>query len=363
MAEALVSLVGRFFRALSTVLPLGIFAVALTFAVAGQAEPIRGAGSTFAAPVIGKWAKIYKDARADGGDYFTLDWTVDYELVGSLAGLMRLEQPEMDFAATDVPVDAAELDKRGRQQFPIVMGGIAVVTNLDGIPAGSLRLTGPLLADIFLGKIQNWSDLAIKAVNPDLALPDLKISVIHRQDGSGSTFVFTEYLSAVSEDWKTKYGADTLISWPLGTGAEGTRNLIAVVQATKGAISYAEYGQVERSRLPFASIQNRAGNFVKPDPAGVQAAANAVAWDKVDHFNASLANQPGEGAYPISTATFAVVPVAGRSADRHRRVHDFFRLAFERGAADASALGYVPLPDSLVKLVKQYWDKDLRAAN
>lgn len=363
MAEALVSLGGRFFRALSAALPVGIFAVALSFAAASQAEPIRGAGSTFAAPVIGKWAKIYKDARADGGDYFTLDWTVDYELVGSLAGLMRLEQPEMDFAATDVPVDAAELDKHGRQQFPIVMGGIAVVANLDGVPAGSLRLTGPLLADIYLGKIQNWSDPAIKAVNPDLKLPDLKISVIHRQDGSGSTFVFTEYLSAVSADWKSKYGADTLISWPMGTGAEGTRNLIAAVQATKGAISYAEYGQVERSGLPFASIQNKAGNFVKPDPAGVQAAANSVAWDKVEHFNASLTNQPGEAAYPISTATFAVVPVAGRSSDSHGRVQDFFRLAFERGAEDASGLGYVPLPENLVKLVKQYWDKDLRAAN
>lgn len=363
MAEALVSLGGRFFRALSVALPIGIFATVLTFTAASQAEPIRGAGSTFAAPVIGKWAKIYKDARADGGDYVSLDWTVDYEPVGSLAGVLRLDQPEMDFAATDAPVSAAELEKRGRQQFPIVMGGIAVVVNLDGVPAGSLRLTGPLLADIYLGKIQNWSDLAIKAVNPDLALPDLRISVIHRQDGSGSTFVFTEYLSAVSADWKAKYGADTLIAWPLGTGAEGTGNLIAAVQATKGAISYAEYGQVERSGLPFASIQNKAGNFVKPDPAGVQAAANAVAWDKVDHFNASLTDQPGEGAYPISTATFAVVPVVGRPSDRHGRVQDFFRLAFERGAGDASALCYVPLPDSLVKLVKQYWDKDLRAAN
>ncbi|MFI0845782.1 phosphate ABC transporter substrate-binding protein PstS [Mesorhizobium sp. IMUNJ 23232] len=363
MAEAVVSLVGRTLRVLSAMLPAGILAAALCVGSPAEAEPVRGAGSTFAAPVIAKWAKIYKDARADGGDYFTLDWTVDYELVGSLAGVLRLDQPEMDFAATDAPVSAAELEKRGRQQFPIVMGGIAVVANLDGIPAGSLRLTGPLLADIYLGKIQNWSDLAIKAVNPDLALPDLRISVMHRQDGSGSTFVFTEYLSAVNADWKTKYGADTLVSWPLGTSAEGTRNLIAAVQATKGAISYAEYGQVERSGLPFASIQNRAGNFVKPDPAGVQAAANAVAWDKVEHFNASLTDQPGEAAYPISTATFAVVPVAERSSDRHGHVQDFFRLAFERGASDASALGYVPLPDSLVKLVKQYWDKDLRAAN
>ncbi|WP_442578269.1 phosphate ABC transporter substrate-binding protein PstS [Mesorhizobium sp. ASY16-5R] len=363
MIEALVSRAGKSLRVLAAALPAGVVAAALSLAAPAQAEPIRGGGSTFAAPLIGKWARIYKDARADGGDYFTLDWTVDYERVGSLAGLMRLEQPEMDFAVTDVPVDAAELEKRGRQQFPIAMGGIAVVVNLDGVQAGGLKLTGPLLADIYLGKIRNWSDPAIKAANPELTLPDLAIGLVHRQDGSGSTFVFTKYLSASSADWKAGPGADTLVAWPLGIGAEGTGKLIEAVRATKGAIAYAEYGQVERSGLPFAAIRNKAGNFVNPDPAGVQAAAHAVAWDQLPHFGASLTDQPGAAAYPISTATFAVVPVRDRSADRYGRVHDFFRLAFDQGADDAAALGYVPLPDDLVKLVKKYWDKDLRAAN
>lgn len=363
MIEALVSRVDRFVGRASVALAIAAVVGAGFTASSAVAEPIRGAGSTFAAPVIGKWARLYKDARADGGDYFTLDWTVDYERVGSLGGLMRLAQPEMDFAATDVPVPPAELARQGRQQFPIVMGGIAIVANLDGVQPGTLRLTGAVLADIFLGKIKSWSDPAIKALNPDLTLPDLKISVVHRQDGSGSTFVLTQYLSAVSDDWKTRLGADTLIAWPAGTGAEGTQNLLRAVAATKGAIAYAEYGQVERAGLPFALMQNKAGRFTRPDPAGVQAAASAVAWDKVEHFGASLIDQPGEAAYPISTATFAVVPVADRSPHRSARVHDFFRLAFEEGADDAEGLGYVPLPAPLVRLVEKYWDKTSHAGN
>ncbi len=334
-----------------------ILAAAMVFALIGsaaQAEPIRGAGSTFAAPVIAKWATAYKNARADGGDFFTLDWTVDYEPVGSLAGLMRLKQPELDFAATDVPVPPADLARNGQKQFPIVMGGIAVITNLDGLPEGGLRLSGPVLADIYLGTIKTWSDPAIQALNPGVALPDLAISVVHRQDGSGSTHVFTEFLSANSEPWKAKFGADALIEWPLGTGAKGTQALIRAVAATKGAIAYAEYGQALRAGLPIAAVRNKSGNFVKPSPEGVQAAAASVAWGP--DFFASLTDRDGAAAYPISTAVFAVVQVSGRSEHRYRRVHDLFRLAFAApGASDAAALGYVPLPDALVDQVEQYW--------
>lgn len=338
-------------------------AAALMVAPAAYAEPIRGAGSTLAAPIIAKWATAYENARADGGDYVSPDWKVDYEIVGSLAGVLRLDQPEMDFAVTDAPVNAAELKKDGRQQFPIVMGAIAVVINLDGVGTGSLRLTGPVLADIYLGKIQSWSDPAIKAANPDLTLPDLKISVLHRKDGSGSTFVFTEYLSAVSKEWKTKYGADTLISWPLGADAEGTQNLIRAVHDTKGAIAYAESGQAQRANLSYALIENKAGNFVKPDQDGVQAAATSIAWADATDFFASLTDRDGDAAYPISTAVFAVVQVSGRSEDRYRRVRDLFRLAFSQGAADASALGYVPLPKALVDQIEQYWAKQMPVGN
>ncbi|WP_280954626.1 phosphate ABC transporter substrate-binding protein PstS [Phyllobacterium sophorae] len=204
-----------------------------SFGTAGQAEPIRGAGSTFAAPAIAEWSQAYQDARADGGDFISPDWTVDYELVGSLAGVMRLDQTELDFAATDVPINPAELEKHGREQFPIVFGSVAVVANIDGFENGVLRLSGPVLANIYLGKIQSWSDPAIRALNPDAVLPDLKISVLYRKDGSGTTFVFTKYLSAVSADWKKAHGADTLIAWPLGTGAEGTQELIRAVRTSK----------------------------------------------------------------------------------------------------------------------------------
>jgi phosphate transport system substrate-binding protein len=337
-----------------------IAAGVLAYSPMVAAEPIRGAGSTFAAPVIARWAKSYQEARADGGDFISPDWKVDYELVGSLGGLMRLDQPELDFAATDTPVSPDELAKRGQQQFPIVMGGVAIVTNLDGIGAGTLRLTGAVLADVYLGKIQNWSDPAIKASNPGLDLPNLRISVTHRKDGSGTTAVFTEFLSAVSLEWKQKYGSAALISWPLGTSAEGTQSVLRAVRATKGAIAYVEYGQVARANLPFASILNRSGQFVRPDQAGVQAAAAAVDWANSKDFFASLTNLPGEAAYPISAATFVVMPVASRTAARVGRVHDLFKLAFDKGSADAIALGYVPLPPDLVALIKQHWTKAVR---
>ncbi len=337
-----------------------IAASVLGFSPMVAAEPIRGAGSTFAAPVITRWAKAYQDARADGGDFVSPDWKVDYELVGSLGGLMRLDQPELDFAATDAPVSPDELAKRGQQQFPIVMGGVAIVSNLDGIGAGNLRLTGAVLADVYLGKIQNWSDPAIKASNPGLNLPDLRISVTHRKDGSGTTAVFTEFLSAVSDEWKQKYGTATLLSWPLGTSAEGTQGVLRAARATKGAIAYLEYGQVARANLPFAAIQNRSGQFVKPDQAGVQAAASAVDWANSKDFFASLTNQAGDAAYPIAAATFVVMPVAGRTVARFGRVHDLFRLAFDKGSADATELGYVPLPPNLVTLIKQHWARPVR---
>lgn len=340
----------------------GAIVLGMLFGTVAVAEPIQGAGSTFAAPVIAKWAELYETARMDDGDFSSPDWTVDYELVGSLAGLMRLDQPELDFAASDVPVSHVELAKHGRQQFPIVLGSVAVAVNIDGVTKGSLKLSGQLLADIYLGKIKSWSDPAIKALNPDLTLPELEIRPVHRKDGSGTTFMFTDYLSSVSAEWKSAYGADTLIAWPLGTGVEGTQDLIGAVQSIKGAIAYAEYGQVERANLAFATIQNKAGIFVPPGPAGVQAAASAVDWKKAQDFGVSMIDQPGDAVYPISGATFAIVPIIGRSPGRYLRVHDFFRLAFENGGKDAEALRYVPLPGSLVEQVEQYWIRDLSSA-
>ncbi|GGE33970.1 phosphate-binding protein PstS [Agaricicola taiwanensis] len=337
-----------------------VIAACLVFAAgafsSATAEPIRGAGSTFAAPIIEAWAAAYEEARADGGDYSSPDWTVDYEPVGSLAGLMRLQQPDLDFAATDVPVAPEALAQNGQRQFPVVMGAVAIIVNLEGMRQGGLRLSGATLADIYLGKIQRWSDPAIVETNPGVGLPDLRISVLHRKDGSGSTYAFTEYLSAVSPQWQTAYGRSTSLTWPIGTGVKGTRDLITAVKATPGAIAYAEFGQAERSGLQMPALQNSSGHFVLPGAPGVQAAAQSVDWSGIKDFHVSLANRPGADAFPISAATFVIIPAADRSEHRSRRVQDLFRLAFSAaGSKAALELGYVPLPPALARQVEDYW--------
>jgi phosphate transport system substrate-binding protein len=319
------------------------------------AEPVRGAGSTFAFPLITQWSQNYQVERAGGGDFVLQDSGVDYEPVGSLGGILRLAQPETDFAATDAPLPPEELAKFNYVQFPIVMGGIVPVLNIDGVKSGELKLTGAVLADIYLGKIQNWNDAAIKASNVELTLPDLRITVVHRSDGSGSTFNWSTFLSAASEDWKTKYGADTLISWPLGVDAEGNSGMAKKVKETSGAIGYLEYGQTIRASLNYASVQNPAGRFVTPEPAAFQAAAGKADWENAKDFYVSLVNAEGEDAYPITAVTFAVMRATPPSSSRLNQALWFFSYGLERGGADATALGYVPLPEALVSRVKQYW--------
>lgn len=327
-----------------------------------RAEPIHGAGSTFAAPIIHQWSRDYEAMRTDGGDFTSPDWQVDYEPVGSLAGVMRLEQPEMDFAATDAPLPAEELAKRGFTQFPVVMGGIAVVANLDNVGAGQLRLSGPVLADIYLGKIKNWSDPAIKGLNPDIALPDAAIDVLHREDGSGSTFTFTSFLSKTSPEWNDKLGAATLIAWPGGRGAKGTGGLATLAAATKNSISYLEYGQVVRLGLPFAALQNQSGAFVRPEPKSFQAGLATVAWDAVRGFGADTTNLAGADAYPMAVVTYAVVP-KDRGQGRINRVLDLFRVAFSRGADEAAAFGYIPVSPALATQIETYWASSLGSVN
>ncbi len=340
---------------------LAIF-LALLSALPAGAEPIRGAGSTFAAPVISAWAKAYKEARADGGDYFTLDWSVDYEPVGSLAGVMRLSQPEMDFAATDAPLSLEEIARRNVAQFPIVMGGIAVVANVVGVEPGKLRLSGPVLAGIFSGQIRTWSAPAIVALNPDMQLPDRPIKVLRRQDGSGSTFVFTSYLSRTSSEWREKFGTATLIDWPVGQGAEGTGNLVALAAATADSITYLEYGQVVRAGLPVVQLLNEAGAFVAPAPESFTAGLANIAWDASRHFLADTTNMPGAGAYPMAAVTYAVVP-KDRGGERTQRVLDLFRLAYSAGARDARALGYTPVPPELARQIDRDWAQTLTTLN
>ena len=330
------------------------------FSTTAQAEPIRGAGSTFAAPILHLWSRDYEAIRTDGGDFTSPDWRVDYEPVGSLAGVMRLEQPETDFAATDAPLPAEELKKHGFAQFPIVMGGIVVVANLDNVGAGALRLSGPVIADIYLGKVTKWSDPAIKALNPDLALPDATIAVLNREDGSGSTLTFTGFLAKASPEWAEKVGAHTLIKWPLGTSEKGTSALASLAAATKNSIAYLEYGQVVRLGLPYATLQNAAGAFIQPSPESFTAGLEALAWDPAT--GAASTAVAGEKAYPMAVVTYAVVPKS-RGEGRVNRVLDLFRVAFSRGGEAASALGYIPVPPALAGKIEAYWTANLGFAN
>lgn len=337
-----------------------LLAVVFACGVTAKAEPIRGAGSTFAAPIIHQWSRDYEAARADGGEFVSPDWQVDYEPVGSLAGIMRLAQPEMDFAATDAPLPPQEIAQRGFTQFPIVMGGIVVVANIDGIGAGQLRLSGPVAADIYLGKITNWSDPAIKALNPDIALPDAAIEVLHREDGSGSTLTFTTYLAAASPEWKEKHGADTLIQWPVGRGERGTGALAALAGATANSIAYLEYGQVVRSGLPFVTLQNAAGSFVRPEPAAFEAGLGKLNWDAARGFSADTSGAGLPDAYPMSVVTYAIIP-KDRGQLRINRVLDLYRLAFSGGADEATALGYIPVSPDLAGQIEAYWAESLRS--
>ncbi|WP_439498544.1 phosphate ABC transporter substrate-binding protein PstS [Bosea sp. (in: a-proteobacteria)] len=345
--------------------PLAILAVAgalLASTVApGHAEPISGAGSSFAFPVIGKWAQNYRVAKSDGAEMTPLDIGIDYEPVGSLGGEVRVTQRATDFGASDRPLSSQELERSALIQFPIVMGGIVPVVNIEGIGPGQIRFTGALLAGIYLGKIKTWSDPAIKALNPDLKLPDAAINVVYRSDGSGTTFNWTDYLAKASPEWRETIGVNTQVAWPTGAGAERTQGVASAVARIKNAIGYLEYGQVLRASLSYGLVQNKAGNFIKPEPASFAAAATSAEWATTKDFSLLLTDAPGAQAYPIVATTFALVPKP--LSRRTQEVLDFFRLSFETGAADAAALGYVPLPGPLVKQVRDYWVTSMKSGS
>jgi len=325
------------------------------------AEPITGAGSSFAFPIIGKWAQSYRIAKSDGAEMTPLDIGIDYEPIGSLGGEVRVTQRAADFGTSDRPLSSEELQRSALIQFPIVMGGIVPVVNLDGVGPGQIRFTGPLLAEIYLGRIKLWSDPALKAVNPELKLPDAPISVIYRADGSGTSFNWTDYLAKASPEWRDKVGVNTQVPWPVGTGAQRSQGMADAVKSTNNAIGYVEFGQVVRTGLAYALVQNKAGAFVTPDQASFTAAAASAEWAKAKDFSLMLTDAPGAGAYPIVATTFALV-----SKPRTRRtqeVLDFFRLSFTNGAADAATLGYVPLPPTLIRQVEDYWAANMRAGS
>jgi phosphate transport system substrate-binding protein len=332
------------------------------------ATAVTGAGSTFAYPILSKWAQAYQRWVAGGGDYPTtgagLDDppaspVLDYEPIGSLAGTMRVKDRAVDFGASDVPLKSEDLQKLGLVQFPIVIGGVVAAVNIDGVGPGEIQFTGELLADIYLGKVQSWTDPAIRTLNPALELPDAKIIVFRRSEGSGTTFNFSNYLSKVSPQWRDAVGFDLLVSWPTGAGAKGNDGVSQAVRNTKNSIGYVEYAHAIQTRLSYALIRNQAGTLVKPDASSFQAAAATAAWEKASDFNLLLTDTPGQNAYPI-VATVFILMHKTNSPRRARAALSFFTWSLEKGAKDATGLGYVPLPPALVAQVKDYWAKNLK---
>lgn len=339
-------------RILATLLVLVIAALAPASA---RSQGFSGAGSTFAHPVLARWGQLFSSLQGEGGGIVAVDGGFDYEPVGSLAGTLRVIQGAVQFGATDVPLSPEELARHGLMQFPFVSGGIAVVANLRGVASQQLRLSGDVLARIYLGSITRWSDPAIRALNPDVALPDAPVAVIRREDGSGTTYNFAAYLASASPDWRQQVGVDAQLRWPTGTGARSNGALAELVQATENAIGFVDASQVARLGLRVVLVENRAGRFVAPDARSLQAALATTAWDPARHFHQPLTAPEGEDAYPITATVFALMPRAPSSRSRARMTQAFFRMALTERSADAATLGYVPLPEPVVHQVIAYW--------
>ncbi|HSD37787.1 MAG TPA: phosphate ABC transporter substrate-binding protein PstS [Rhodocyclaceae bacterium] len=322
--------------------------VATAFAslsLAVSAADITGAGASFPAPIYAKWADAYQKATGN---------KINYQSIGSGGGIKQIQAKTVDFGASDMPLSPEQLVKDGLSQFPTVIGGIVPVVNLAGVKPGELKLTGAVLADIFLGKITKWSDKAIKELNPSLNLPDSDIGVVRRADGSGTSFVFTNYLSKVSPEWKTKVGEGTAPQWPVGLGGKGNEGVSAFVQKLPGSIGYVEYAYAKTNKLTHALVQNKDKQFPQPDDTTFKAASTYAKWD--NNFNEILTDEPGKDSWPITSATFILVYKNQDKPAQGAEVLKFFEWAYANGDKMAEELEYVALPDATVKLVRTSWD-------
>ena len=314
------------------------------------AADISGAGATFPFPIYAKWADSYKKDTGNG---------LNYQSIGSGAGIKQIRAKTVTFGATDAPLEAKDLDKDGLAQWPMVMGGIVMVVNIPGVKPGELVLDGPTVAQIYMGKITKWNDPAIKKLNPSLNLPDLAIANIHRADGSGTTFNFTYYLSAVSPEWESSIGKATTVEWPSGIGAKGNDGVANNVATTPGAIGYVEFAYAEQNKLTFTSMVNKAGKTVAPTMDAFQAAAANANWS-VPGFYQILADQPGDDSWPMTAATFILMYKKPANVAASNDALEFFKWAYEKGDKMAQDLDYIPMPDNVKKLVEAMWDKDIQ---
>jgi len=322
---------------------VGLVAGALAH-VSVFAQNVTGAGASFPAPLYSKWASDYNKATGV---------KVNYQSVGSGAGIKQIEAKTVDFGASDAPLTDDELKTKGLMQFPTVIGGVIPVVNIVGMKPGELKLNGQVLGDIYLGKITKWNDPAIKALNGALALPDATIAPVRRADGSGTSFLFTNYLSKVNPEWKSKVGEGTAVNWPVGTGGKGNEGVAAFVKQLPNSIGYVEYAYVKQNKMTYAQLQNAAGNFVSPDDTAFKAAAVAADWKK--SFYQVLTNQADKGAWPITGATFILMQKVQDKPENAAAVLKFFEWAYKGGDKTADDLDYVPMPDAVKAAIAKSW--------
>jgi phosphate transport system substrate-binding protein len=321
------------------------------FAGLAAAQDITGAGATFPAPLYAKWAADYNKATGV---------KINYQSVGSGAGIKQIDSKTVAFGASDMPLKDDELAKKGQVQFPTVIGGVVPVINIKGIAPGQLKLNGQVLGDIYLGKITKWTDPAIKALNPSVPLPDAAIAPVRRADGSGTSFIFTNYLSKVNAEWKSKVGEGTAVNWPAGAGGKGNEGVAAFVNRLPNSIGYVEYAYVKQSKMNYAQMQNAAGNFVAPDDAAFKAAAAGADWAK--SFYQILTNQAGKDSWPITGATFIIMYKAQDKPAEAAAALKFFDWAFKNGDNTAEALDYVPMPAVVKTQIEKAWGEIKDAA-
>lgn len=313
---------------------------------AAQAANISGAGATFPYPIYAKWADAYKKETGD---------SLNYQSIGSGGGIKQIQSKTVTFGASDAPLSGADLDKFGLAQWPMVIGGVVPVVNLDGIKPGELVIDGPTLAKIYLGEIKNWDDAALKALNPTSKLPTQPIVVVRRSDGSGTTYNFVYYLAAISADWKSKVGVNTSVEWPVGIGAKGNEGVANNVIQTKGAIGYVEYAYAKQNKMNFTRMINKAGKAVSPTLESFQAAAASADWKAKPGFGEILGNEPGEKSWPMTAATFILMHKQPQDKTASTAALKFFGWAFEKGDKMAEELDFVPMPANVVDLVKKSW--------
>ncbi|MGA2055981.1 MAG: phosphate ABC transporter substrate-binding protein PstS [Bradyrhizobium sp.] len=316
------------------------------------AADITGAGATFPFPIYSKWADAYKKETGNG---------LNYQSIGSGGGIKQIEAKTVTFGATDMPLKVEQLEKDSLVQWPMVMGAIVPVVNLEGVKPGELLFDGTTLADIYLGKITKWDDPAIKKLNPNVTLPSEAITVVRRSDGSGTTFNFTDYLSKVSAEWKSKVGSNAAVEWPTGVGAKGNEGVSGNVGQTKNSIGYVEYAYAKQNKLTYTALINKAGKTVQPTVASFQAAASNADWAKAPGYYVILTDQPGEASWPITASTFILMQKEPTDKAASGEAIKFFKWAFANGGKMAEELDYIPMPEAVVKLIEKTWSSDIKS--